>query len=230
MASTFSTTLLPLYSEIYGRSGLGSRIDAHKFCEVSTNDNGSSLSFGQRRQTIGPLDLRTPIHAVGSSFTFCSSVFLSRVSERSSPLLIGTDRQRVIAKYGTAVAVLNLAMDIMLIPRYGAVGAAIANCSAQIIGVIGGTTYVFRCSRTGFPWRSTAVIYLAGTAAVSLIAYSFSRQPSGAVLRAASLAAGAVVYVAILATAGELGRRDLGVLKGSLLPKVNLLKPVAADD
>jgi O-antigen/teichoic acid export membrane protein len=149
-----------------------------------------------------------------------------------SPLLYGVDKQSFIAKYGTVVAVLNLVLDLLLIPKYAAIGAAAANSTAQIAGVLGGAIYVLRYIQVKFPWRSTVTIYLAAAIAVAPAAYLASRihSRSGIAELAGSIAAGAVLYLAVLVAVGELGKRDLNILKKALLTKVYPAKPLEAPD
>ena len=69
----------------------------------------------------------------------------------SSGMLVGIGRQWVLTIVGLVAVVTNLGLDWLLIPRYAAVGAAIADSTAQVVGsiplflyavwVIGGITY-----------------------------------------------------------------------------------------
>jgi len=158
------------------------------------------------------------------------SLALTSIGGVGSPLLVGTGKQSFIAKYGTFVAVLNLTLDFILIPRHGALGAAVANCTAQIVGALGGTFYVIRYVRTKFPWRTTATIYGASTIAVAPVLYCFSRPQLGIPIQAGAVAIGAILYVGLLVVAGELGRRDLGVLGGAFLARIGSTKPAEAND
>ena len=51
-------------------------------------------------------------------------------------LLASWERQDLIIRWGLVAAALNLALDMALIPRYGAVGAAVANGTAQTFSVL----------------------------------------------------------------------------------------------
>src|SRR5262249_54081439 len=146
-----------------------------------------------------------------------------------SPLLYGTEKQGFIAKYGTVVAVLNIALDLALIPKHGALGAAAANCAAQIAGVVGGTFYAIRHTRTSFPWKCTAVIYSAAVLGVAPVAYLGSQPGSGVVVLSGSVALGTLVYVGLLVAAGQLGRQDFEMLKGALLPRAPRPEPLGVD-
>jgi O-antigen/teichoic acid export membrane protein len=145
-----------------------------------------------------------------------------------SPLLVGTGKQSFIAKYGTFVAVLNLTMDFYLIPTHGAYGAAIANCTAQIVGVLGGTIYVLRYVQAAFPWKSTIAIYLSSAVAVAPAVYCFSHPQLGIAVQAASVALGAVLYLGLLVAVGQLGKSDVGALRAAFMAKMPQNKPAEA--
>jgi len=233
IASTFSTTLLPLYSESYGRYGLRDvgflLVGALKYVQmlmvplcllgVAVARPLAQLLYGSQ---FLPVALPLQLLLVALSVTSIGVVI--------SPLLYGTEKQSFIAKYGTAVAVLNIALDLILIPKYAALGAAAANCTAQIAGVLGGTFYATRHIRMSFPWRSTATIYSAAAIAVVPVAYVATRTYSGIAALIGSIAVGTVVYLGLLMVAGQLGRRDLNILKGALLTKTPSPKPLETAD
>jgi O-antigen/teichoic acid export membrane protein len=227
ISGTFAGTLLPIYSESYGRHGMrevGSVFEkALKYvqmvmvfpCLVGTAICRPlvELLYGPN---YGPVVLPLQLLLVSIAFT--------SMGVANSPLLVGTEKQSFIAKYGTFVAFLNITLDFCLIPRYGALGAAIANCSAQIAGVLGGTFYVIHFTRARFPWSSTAKIYFSAAAAVAPVAYCFFWVQPGIPMRAASVAVGATLYFGLLVVTGELGMDDFNVLKGAFLTKVHSSK------
>jgi O-antigen/teichoic acid export membrane protein len=234
VSGTFSSTLLPLYSESYGRHGLrevGSVLrKALKYlqmvmvfpCLMAVAICGPlvDLLYGSNyRAVVLPLRLLLISLAITSIGVVCS------------PLLVGTERQSFIAKYGTVVAVLNVILDFTLIPQHGALGAAIANCSAQIVGVIGGTIYVIRYAQTSFPWRSTAAIYLAAAVSASPVAYYFAQtRANSIVLGGICVLGGAILYLLLLMISGELDKDDLSALKGAFVAKAYAPKLMGATD
>jgi O-antigen/teichoic acid export membrane protein len=233
VSGTFSSTLLPLYSESYGRHGLRDiglvYVKALKYlqmlmvfpCLLAAAICGPlvELLYGA---SYAPVVLPLQLLLV--------SLALTSIGVVGSPLLVGTEKQSFIAKYGTFVAVLNIIMDFILIPRHGALGAAIANCTAQIVGVLGGTIFVIRYARASFPWRTTLTIYFAAALSVAPVAYCFSAGHPGMLLRAGSVAVGTMLYLGLLVFAGELGKHDLGALKEAVLAKVHSSRLVEAGD
>ncbi|OGJ89321.1 MAG: hypothetical protein A2268_08330 [Candidatus Raymondbacteria bacterium RifOxyA12_full_50_37] len=94
---------------------------------------------------------------VGAKFVmqilFFSSMF-SCLSKPSSAILYGTERQSFILKYGMVLAVVNIALDILLIKHYGALGAAICYAAVTIAGSTGGLIYTARIHSLNFPFKS----------------------------------------------------------------------------
>lgn len=224
ISGTFSSTLLPLYSESYGRHGLrevGAVLTkALKYLQMimvfpcllaaAVCKPLVGLLYGP---DYGPVVLPLQLLLVSMAVTSIGVV--------CSPLLVGTEKQSFIAKYGTVVAILNITLDFVLIPQHGALGAAIANCTAQIVGVVGGTVYVVHYAKATFPWKSTAAIYLSAAISVAPVAYCFALSAGTAVL-VASVAVGAILYLTLLVVVGELDKRDIDALRRAFLAKVPL--------
>jgi O-antigen/teichoic acid export membrane protein len=222
VASTFSYILLPIYSETYGRSGLreirpvfASALRYLQMLMVPLCLLGVAIATPLVKLIYGQefLPVARPLQLLflGLSFTSIGVVI--------SPLLLGTENQRVIAKWGTVVAILNISLDLVLIPKYAALGASIANCTAQIAGVLGGIVYVVRYMRISFPWKSTFAIYSAALVALAPVAY-IVREPSwGRAPLLICVSICAVLYLGLLVIIGEFGWREVILVKDALLRK-----------
>ena len=68
------------------------------------------------------------------------------------------------------IAALDLWLSYQLVPGYGAIGAATANATGQILGVLSGTVYLVIFARLRVPVKELAKIF-ASAVVVSLIAY-----------------------------------------------------------
>jgi len=224
IAGTFSTTLMPLYSESYGRNGLRDIgvvfINALKYLQmlmVPLCLLGVAVARPVAQLIYGPqfLAVALPLQIL------LIALSVTTIGVVISPLLYGIDKQSFIGKYGTAVAVLNIALDLILIPKYAAIGAATANSAAQIAGVLGGAIYAVRCTGVTFPWRTTAAIYSAAAIAVAPVAYlaSHTHSRSGVAALIGSVAAAAVIYLGVLVAVRELGIQDIDILKRAILKK-----------
>ena len=126
----------------------------------------------------------------------------------SATVLHSADEQRFIVRLGFFASVLNIGLDLILIPKYGAVGAAIANSASQLVsGVVGISLSVRRLNLT-FPLRSVARIALAALSAAA-VAGLISSWLGGLVL---AIAAGILVYPVMLRAFAALDTDDHALL------------------
>jgi O-antigen/teichoic acid export membrane protein len=233
IATIITSTLLPLFSESYGRDNFGEIgqifVNALKYLQmvmVPLCLLAAAMAGPLVRLVYGssylPSVLVLQVLLICQAFTSIGSV--------GSSLLLGTERQGFIAKWGTLIAILNVVLDLILIPRYGAVGAAVANCTAQITGVFIGTFYVVHYIRVSIPWRATAAVYSAAVIALAPLAYLANRTPTGIAILIGAVALGAVLYFGLLVIVGELRKDDLNLLKTALMTKVQAPKPLETAD
>jgi O-antigen/teichoic acid export membrane protein len=233
LTTIMSSVMLPRYSESYGRSGLGELRQAFitdlKYLQmlvvpvcilgVVVAKPAVLLIYGSAY-----LPMVMPLRILIASVTFTSMGVVA------SSLVIGTDKQSFIAKFGTLIAILNITLDLILIPKHGALGASIANSSAQIAGVAGGMAYVLHYIKVGFPWKVTATIYgAAGLAAGPLAYFSNRLHPNTAVL-AGLLVFGTTLYLVILAFSGQLTMRTLNTLREALYGNTDPLERFKSRD
>lgn len=94
---------------------------------------------------------------------------LSAIVAAAAAVLYGTGGQKFILKLAGVAAVFNIILDILFIPSMGAVGAAIANFLAQILGVIIGTFYLVRIKKMPFPWVGLSKIFTAASTSAIFI-------------------------------------------------------------
>jgi O-antigen/teichoic acid export membrane protein len=211
IASAFSSTLLPLYSETYGRSGLQDLSliyrNALKYVQFAMVP---ACIFGAAS---APVIVKVLYGATYAPMTIPLQLLLLSLAITStgmvgSPLVVGTERQSFIAKYGTVTAIINLTLDFVLIPRYGAIGAAIANCSAQLIGVLGGNIYITHYLKKRFPWKDTFAIYSAAIASALVILYATQVLHARLPLFAVSLLLGVTIYLSLIFFGGLISNED----------------------
>jgi len=84
----------------------------------------------------------------------CVSALLSSLAQPGSAVMYASNRQGFILKYGSVLAVFNLALDFWLIPAYGAKGAAVCYSVTTSLGVIGGFVYTSRHMGLAIPWTA----------------------------------------------------------------------------
>ncbi len=91
---------------------------------------------------------------------FAGSI-ISTLSNPASAVLYGFNKQSFIYKFGSALAILNIALDFFLIRRFGAVGAAVCYGITTIIGSVGGLFYTCKTMRLQYPIVSVAKVAFA---------------------------------------------------------------------
>ncbi|OGS37146.1 MAG: hypothetical protein A2293_15820 [Elusimicrobia bacterium RIFOXYB2_FULL_49_7] len=85
---------------------------------------------------------------------FFFSTMITSLSKPGSAILYGTERQSFILKYGLVLAVINLGLNFLIIPSYGAMGAAFCCALVTMAGSIGGLIYTCRTVRLTYPFQS----------------------------------------------------------------------------
>jgi len=72
-------------------------------------------------------------------------------------VILAVGRTDIQVRYVTLVAVINIVLDFVLIPHYGAIGAAIANASVKIIGFAIWIRVIKKQLDFSFPFRETFI-------------------------------------------------------------------------
>lgn len=122
-------------------------------------------------------------------------------------------RPRLVAEVGIVAVALNAALDVIFIPRYGAVGAAIINVTVQALSVTVGMAYSWVKLGLRYPVvEGLRVLALAAMAAG--VAYLVTVAVPGTWGVAAAVAAGALTYSGLLITTGTLRLVELKRMVG----------------
>jgi len=222
VSTTISGTLLPLYSESYGRTGfqeVGKIFESGmKYIQmimvptcllgVAAAKQVVHLLYGTR---YAPVVLPLQVMLISLAITSLGSV--------NSSLLLGAEKQSFIAKYGTFIAVVNITLDFILIPHFGALGASFANSAAQIAGVLGGNFYVARLIGARFPWRATFLIYACALVAVAPLTFLNNWIKASFWVLLVCAIGGGLLYLAGLVAIRQLGRAEFDILRKALSSK-----------
>lgn len=86
---------------------------------------------------------------------------LGAIATTSAAVVYGIGKQKFILIVGLVIAILNVLLDIVLIPKMGAIGAAIANGVAQLLGVAIGIYYILYVRKLHFPFIAAVKVLLA---------------------------------------------------------------------
>jgi O-antigen/teichoic acid export membrane protein len=98
--------------------------------------------------------------------------------EAPDTLMRAADRQKQLLIALTLVGVLNMGLDWVLIPRYGAIGAAWGNGLSQAIGVVAMWQLARQAYVFSFPWMDALRLFLAGSV-MAVVAYFIDLKVHG---------------------------------------------------
>jgi O-antigen/teichoic acid export membrane protein len=119
------------------------------------------------------------------------------VARTSSALLHGLGRLRLVLIAGFAGAIVNIGLDFALIPRYDAVGAALANGGGQLAVSVPTLLYAAR-TLGGVPWRPNALAPAAAAAlGAGLAAWASVALVGGVAGLVVGIAAGGAAFVVL---------------------------------
>jgi O-antigen/teichoic acid export membrane protein len=126
--------------------------------------------------------------------------------------LLATERQASLMRFGLAAAVFNVILDLILIPRFGGLGAALAKGTTFVFAAIGLWTMVRAAVGLRFP-AGPLLRLLAATAVMGVLVAAVARllPPLPAVLLGVPL--GALVFAVGLRLSRFLDRQDLDRLR-----------------
>jgi O-antigen/teichoic acid export membrane protein len=138
------------------------------------------------------------------------------VADLSYQLVVGVGRLRVPLVIDACAGVVNIALALLLIPRYGAVGAALANSAAQLAVALPLALYVRRMLGP-VEWHLPVLARGAVAAAVAgAVALVVVEAIGGGVALVPAAAVGAAVFAALGVILGVVPRDDAAWLGAAL--------------
>ncbi|MBN1760440.1 MAG: oligosaccharide flippase family protein [Chitinispirillaceae bacterium] len=153
---------------------------------------------------------------------FISSIVAS-LSNPASAVLYGFDKQSFIYRYGALLAVINITLDILLIKRYGATGAAICYGITTVLGSTGGLLYTCRTMHLRYPIVSLCKIAFA-TIIMGIVMEIIILQNGELPGFILSIVAGGVVYLMGSLVLGTFEKEDFHLLQSIKPVCPNFLK------
>jgi O-antigen/teichoic acid export membrane protein len=141
---------------------------------------------------------------------------VATVSVAGSAIVYGTDKIGFALRWGAVAAVATLSLDFLLIPSFGALGAAVANVGGQVVAI--GATLAFSLTPSGFrfPWVASFRTLAAGVLA-AFAASLLEASLRGILGLLAAIAVGVSTYAGAVLVSGAL-RSDDWVLVKLLVP------------
>ena len=152
--------------------------------------------------------------ALTAAILIAGSTFVAVAGPASSAIVTGPD-PAFMAKMSGGFAVLNIMLDLVLIPRFGMVGAAAATISSQAITIVVVFVYVWRKMGLVYPLGKMALIALSAVVAAS-VGRVASSGVEGALALVISIPVTAVLYALSVRALGVITFRELrSGLRGS---------------
>ena len=131
----------------------------------------------------------------------------------SSNVVYALDRQMLLLVTMVPVAVLNIILDLLLIPRFAATGAAIANGVSQAAGTLGMIAIIRRLLPESFPARTSMKVYAAGLASTTPVFCADLLLRAGWAGMTLSVAVGLLIYLLLLVSTRTLSGSEFRALK-----------------
>jgi O-antigen/teichoic acid export membrane protein len=133
------------------------------------------------------------------------------IARASASVLYGTAHHGFLLKMGAAFAVVSVVLDIVLIPQFGVLGAAVANSTVQIMESILVKYYVCRTRNVPYPIKDVFRA-AAASAGMALLIVPLSFALDGYINIFISVALGSISYFALLILLRFFDARDIELL------------------
>jgi O-antigen/teichoic acid export membrane protein len=134
----------------------------------------------------------------------------------SASAIIALEGQRSFFWFMVVDAALNIGLDFMFIPRYGAVGAALANGLSQVIAVCGLIWLLQKELPGSFPFITSFKIYFAAAMSAAVIFYVDLVMRVGLLVLCLSTALAAILYFCLLYLLHIVTKSEFVALAGGL--------------
>jgi O-antigen/teichoic acid export membrane protein len=154
---------------------------------------------------------------------FCVASPIIIIARATAYVLYSAGWQHFNVRLAGIAAGVNLALDAVLIPRGGLIGAALANSITQVFSVIVLVTYVLNRKKTALPW--SALLRTLGAAVVQMaVLVTVQLWLTGWVLLVVGAVFSVGVYLVMLCLLGVLTHEEQRQLTDMLLLKRWILR------
>jgi O-antigen/teichoic acid export membrane protein len=137
---------------------------------------------------------------------------IGAMAAAGSALYIALGETTIAAAWGLPLAVINVLLALLLVPAYGAIGAAVANSLSQLGGVVAGVVYLTHFRGFRLPLKQLARLFLASVP-VALVAYGVVQLVGGLIGLLLGVLAAGTAYLLALIVARALTPRDFDILE-----------------
>ena len=206
----FTATLLPTFSSLQGQKDRerthrvylsSNRLAAAIAMPIGLGGaavaSSVALLYGPEFLSMAPI---LAVFFVGNIAGSIASVSLS--------MLYSLEEQRFIVRLNAAMALLNIILSLILVPTYGAVGAALATCGSHSISNVVCMVQAARRLQVALPFRIISRVFLAALTSAAA-AWLISTWLGGLVV---AVAAALLIYPAMLRALAALDASDQELL------------------
>lgn len=149
--------------------------------------------------------------AAAMSILFLSSAG-GRIGSAFASVMYSANMVRIKIYIALIWATINITLDLLLIPRYGVMGAVIANSATQLMGVFTGPFIIYYLFRFVFP-IAVFLRVLAGALTMGGVVWLLKDLFPGTAGLIALVAIGAVIYLIAMVLFRAVSTEDIDVLK-----------------
>ncbi len=215
----FTATLLPTFSLLQGQNNR----EEIKNVYLSSNRIAASIAMPIG---LGGAAIASSVSLLyGSEFIAMSPILaiffvgsiVSAVASVSVSILYSEEGQQFIVRLNAVIALLSISLALLLIPNYGAIGAAVATSASKAISGAVCMAYTARRLQLSLPYRVLSRICLAALSTAA-VAWFISVSIGGIVIAVAAAALAYPVMLRLFAALDASDRILLGQL-GQNLPK-----------
>lgn len=215
LPGSLTNVLMPIMSEAYGKND---ELKLKKLFLESTR----YLMILAVPITVGGIVLAAPIMNVVYGLDYAQAVpalmclfvpaCAMSIGTGGSSLQYGIERQGFILKLGIVLAVINILLDLCLIPRYGVMGAVLANSAAQITGIV--ISQIFTCKLLKVRWPATHFIKVTIASATMVPFILLAKSMFGSKFSLVfGLIAGATAYTVSIVLVKAVNREDVAMME-----------------
>jgi O-antigen/teichoic acid export membrane protein len=138
---------------------------------------------------------------------------IGSIDNTASAVIFGLNQPAFILKVGGLLAFLNVGLNLWLIPKYGALGAAIASSVPRILILL--VDIVFASRRIGAAWPLADTIKIAlASIIMGLALFGLQLHLGAAISLALCIPLGIAFYAAAILALRVIREQDLLILKG----------------
>ena len=206
----FTATLLPTFSSLQGQN------DLDRIGRVYLSSNRVAAAAAMPIGLVGAAVAASVALLYGPEFLGMAPILAiffvgnigGSIASVSVAMLYSVEEQNYVVRLNAVMALCNLALSLILIPSYGAVGAALATCGCHTVSSAMTIAHASRRLQVALPFRVLSRVFFAALSAAAA-AWLISTWLGGLVV---ALAAAVLIYPVMLRALGALDASDQELL------------------